>query len=348
MSKSESDTQNLVKVDLNKQYRAFMFTCHHGFDFVFSYLKKVKHIEYLLIGGYERGEKQKEEAQHNHSYLQFDRPRNIKRIFNDLDHYGHMDFCQYYGSSYAVCEYCKKVEKEEDGRMYYPKKDFGNNQVLYEQGKFKLVCFGQGARSDLKNALCECTDSHDFLMKNPDLFSKYKCSIDRYYKTKNARQDIQRKISIYKGERHIQVDYHTGTGGSGKTYNLGKEMEELDDLGVEMVDISFDQNGFLNYEGYETATVMIINEFRPSDIRFSDFLKLLTNEGVMNVKGAYIKFPNIRKILISCYIPPEKIYANLPENYDKSQIKRRITNIYEHSFDGKQYVTKLRNWDDEI
>ena len=82
--------------------RAFMFTCQHGFEEVFEYLKSLDY-SYLLIGGFEQGETQQgEDIKHNHSYIDFGKTIRLAKIQKYLKNFGHITVMHHHDSDYAA------------------------------------------------------------------------------------------------------------------------------------------------------------------------------------------------------------------------------------------------------
>lgn len=110
------------------------------------------------------------------------------------------------------------------------------------------------------------------------------------------------------------------TGGTGKGKTFGAYKRALKDYPIEKISKLTLKNDFIDVLD-ETADCFVIEEFRPSQIKASDFLQLTDKYGYRcNVKGG---FSTIRpKMLIICsIIPPENIYK---EEINK-QFLRRIT-----------------------
>ena len=118
--------------------------------------------------------------------------------------------------------------------------------------------------------------------------------------------------------RGPNVIYITGDSGKGKTYGAYKRA--LKDYPREKIGKLTLKNDFIDVIN-EDADCFVIEEFRPSQIKASDFLQLTDKYGYRcNIKGG---FATLRpKCLIICsIIPPEQIYK---EEINK-QFMRRIT-----------------------
>lgn len=117
-----------------------------------------------------------------------------------------------------------------------------------------------------------------------------------------------------------QIYYLTGGTGMGKTYNAYKmalNMYPKEEIGKLTL-----KNEFIDIIN-ESAKCFIIEEFRPSQIKASDFLQLTDKYGYRaNIKGG---FQTLRPecLFICSIIPPTEIYK---EEVNK-QFLRRITKI---------------------
>lgn len=325
------------------QGRAVLFTCQHGFEEAFSYLKGLNY-SYLLIGGYEQGETQMgEDRKHNHSYIDFGKQIKLARIQKYLRNFGDFTVMHHHDSDYAV-QYCIKTQKEDNGKIINVKEAFNNQQKLFEGGVYEYVSFGQGARSDLKKKLDEHQDINDFIINEPEIYSKYRGGIKDYYRIKNAYSHVSSILDFMDRTQSVFVEYHTGDSNSGKTYTASKLGKQYLEEGKLLALITFDTNGFAHIEGTEDAEVIIINEFRDSKISFDDFLQYLENTKSYNVKGGDMAFTKLKKIIITSVIPPESLYSH--EYRASEQIKKRINRIIEHTFINGKYYQSEREFGD--
>lgn len=118
------------------------------------------------------------------------------------------------------------------------------------------------------------------------------------------------------------IIYLTGPSGKGKTYQAYKlALSKFPKLKIGRLTIN---NNFINIEN-EYADCYVIEEFRPGDIKPSQFLQLIDKYGYQcNVKGAF-KLIRPKMIIICCIYPPEDLYRNEEIN---EQFQRRITECY--------------------
>ena len=143
------------------------------------------------------------------------------------------------------------------------------------------------------------------------------------YERKN--QFAQWRKNVLAGKKSIEVEWHVGLGGTGKTYTAAESTTDNDAL------VDFTKDGqFANTLGdVEHAHTLILNEFKDSGLDFKTFLALLTNEKVINIKGSQIYPQTLKKIIITSQQYPHMIYLKAGE--DRTQISRRIDKIIVHS-----------------
>jgi len=112
-----------------------------------------------------------------------------------------------------------------------------------------------------------------------------------------------------------EVIWLYGKSGSGKS-RLARQWTNPNDLYVK-------SSGSKWWCGYEQQSDIILDDFRPEWMAFSDLLTLLDRyECRVEVKGGSRQIL-ARKIIITSHKAPELMYCNLKEDYE--QLKRRIT-----------------------
>lgn len=145
--------------------------------------------------------------------------------------------------------------------------------------------------------------------------------------------------------QNLIVEWHTGEPGTGKTYFAKCEGKRFRQKGLDVCVIEYDKNGFAHKLGNDTAQLLILNEFRDSCMKFTDFLEITSNEHQYNTKHGGFFMPNLQKIIITSVQKPIEIYRNIHEN--REQIYRRITKVIEHCKVGEKYNMKEINNIDE-
>ena len=123
-----------------------------------------------------------------------------------------------------------------------------------------------------------------------------------------------------------EIVYITGGTGKGKTYTAYKRaLKEFEKSKIGKLTLKNEFFDVIN----EKAECFIIEEFRPSQIKASDFLQLTDKYGYRcNIKGGFCTL-RPKKIFICSIIPPEQIYK---EEVNK-QFMRRITEVIDLDID---------------
>lgn len=142
---------------------------------------------------------------------------------------------------------------------------------FYEFGD-KRKC-GQGARSDIINALDECKNPDEFNEKYPGIYVRYHSGIDKHYFRKQKK-----KLNSY---NPVEVSYIWGESRSGKTSSILKKH------GPENCFILDSEDNKLWFDGYENQEVLILDDFR-GNIKLTYLLRLLDNYIMrLPVKGGH-------------------------------------------------------------
>lgn len=156
--------------------------------------------------------------------------------------------------------------------------------------------------------------------ETPPQYKRIKQEVDREYKDKKVFFDMLNEIRAKK-LKGPEIIYITGDPGKGKTYSAYEfaclDYENNEDIGKLTL-----KNDFIDITN-EDAKCFVIEEFRPSQIKATDFLQLTDKYGYRcNVKGSF-RTLRPEKIYIASIIPPEKIY----QEEVNQQFMRRITKI---------------------
>ena len=120
-----------------------------------------------------------------------------------------------------------------------------------------------------------------------------------------------------------EIIYITGDSGKGKTYTAYKKaLEKYDKKDIGKLTLKNDFIDVIN----EKAKCFVIEEFRPSQIKASDFLQLTDKYGYRaNIKGGFITL-RPEMIIICSIIHPTLLYNDSEKN---KQFIRRITTTIE-------------------
>lgn len=261
-----------------------------------NYLTHFKANNYILITKHDGPTEE-----HYHIYIQYSEPRTIDSRYC----YGaHIE--KAYGSSQKCIDYLKcKDPKHKAANVNY--------ELIYEQGTPK----SRGGR--IKDV--EKMDDKD-LKKLPIMMY----NIVKKIKEEQRQRDV---IDDWLEVKDIEVEWFAGKAGTGKTYHAKEIGREYRKEGRVVAAMSFDKNGFTHYVGdIWNCELLIINEFRDSNISYKDFLEILSNEHLYNVKGSSGYTTKLSHIIITSQQLPEEIYKNVKE--DREQIFRRISHLVLH------------------
>lgn len=239
---------------------------------------------------------------HMHVYVHFTQQYRLPQKIRDLG--CHIECCR--GSPKQNIAYIRK-----DG------------EIIDELGEEPH----QGARTvkDLRETSIDCVDPH-------------------LYRIKKQIDQEEHDLSTFMGMleeieqdqlRGPTVIYITGDSGKGKTYGAYKRA--LKEYPKEKIGKLTLKNGFIDVIN-ENAECFVIEEFRPSQIKASDFLQLTDKYGYRcNIKGGFCTL-RPKMIIICSIIPPERIYKEeinvqfmrrITERIDLGTSVDSITELYE-------------------
>ena len=267
--------------------RAFQFTIHKCeiYDKFVQIFKDLKSCDYGISCKEICPTTQKE---HIHLYTHFTQPYRLSKKI--LSFNVHIEVCR--GSPKQNIEYIEK-----DGHII---EEWGTRP---RQGQLTV--------SDLKEM-----DKNE----TPALMYRIKKEIDNEENDKNKFFQMLHEIKndCLKGP---EIIYITGDSGNGKTYGAYKIA--LEQFNIEQIGKITCKNDFMDIVNPD-AECFVIEEFRPSQIKASDFLQLTDKYGYRcNVKGTFMTL-RPKMIIICSIIPPENLYNNEEINV---QFLRRITKI---------------------
>ena len=138
----------------------------------------------------------------------------------------------------------------------------------------------------------------------PANLKRIKQEVDREKQDKQNFFDMLQEIKE-KNLKAPTIIYITGGTGKGKTYSAYQSALQKYDI-FEIGKLTLNNN-FIDVVN-ESAKCFIIEEFRPSQIRASDFLQLTDKYGYRaNVKGGFVSL-RFETLYICSIIPPEEIY----------------------------------------
>lgn len=227
-----------------------------------------------------------------------------------------------FGSAKAAADYCKKGEQShvEWKSLSINGPNYGKNAEVFEEGK----CSMQGKRNDIET----CTDmiSEGFKMKdvaedNPQAFVKFHRGLTAYKSLVTPPRSTPPEVIV-----------RFGPTATGKSLMARQETSEAFVWKPQMDKW---------WDGYDGERDVILEEFR-GQLPFEFLLDLLDRyECKVQVKGGMAQFV-ATKIVICSPCPPWEWYPrNAANERDSlSQLKRRISKIYEHQ--GRFALTSLQ------
>lgn len=307
--------------------RAFQITINpklfNKLDHIIEKLESIPKFQYILVCSHE-GERRKENKitkiihKHYHIYVQFSQPTTLRA--DKTIQFAHLE--KAYSSAQKNIRYLKCQDDNERHKHCISKTYYTHGVPKYRGGHI--------SPEDIIEVYKEG--------RNPEMEMDYK-----YYRViREILQDYDRftmnekfvKSKLEQKEKPMIVNYHVGKPGSGKTTKVMEKYDEMDPS--KYVIMSYDDNGFskiLEPRNPNTVERICINEFRDSNIKFKDFLEILQNEHIFNIKNSQKYYPNLKYVDITTVQLPWEIYPKCCE--DRLQIKRRISHLYYWSDKGQ-------------
>nr|QRV62037.1 replication-associated protein [ssDNA virus sp.] len=257
-------------------------------------MKQYKSLDYYMVSHLEVGEEKQHE--HYHIYLHFRTPLklNIKKCCG-----AHIEFVK---GTYN------------DNLKYFTKQ----GELTDEWGEKPH----QGLKTvkELKEMNIE---------EVPPQYYRIKKEIDAEQNDENNFFEMLDEIEKdeLKAPKIIYITGGTGKGKTYKAYKIALQNYEKKDIGKLTL-----KNDFFDVIN-KNAKCFVIEEFRPSQIKASDFLQLTDKYGYRaNIKGGFVSL-RPEMIIICSIIEPEKIY----KEEINQQFIRRITEIINLDIDEDMY-----------
>lgn len=301
-----------------------------------SEFERVKSVwptsRYIIYGAIEDTEENKKP--HCHFIIAFASSKMFKTILKTLSSkFYHIEQCRNFN---AALEYVKKSNPEDFVEFGEPLK--------------------QGLRTDLKKLLESNNYSIEQIKENaPDTFCRYNNGLTKICEQKNRKKnmmdwlglDEDEEGNIYETEYFKPtVHWFFGKSGLGKTREVKKIIKNL--IIKNQIDINkisridkFD-NGFAIGDLCENCELLIIDEFRGSDLKLSNLLKILDGSN-LNIKGSKL-YIHAKEIFITSCFSPLNVYKNLGGTDSINQLLRRITDCRKFDESGFiEYPLALKN-----
>ena len=270
----------------NTKSRAFQLTLNepNKLNELIENMKSYKSCDYIMVSALEIGEETQHE--HFHLYIHFRVPikLNIKKCCG-----AHIEIVR---GSYI------------DNYKYFTKQ----GDLTYEWGEKPH----QGLKTIKELKEMEIDDV-------PPQYYRIKKEIDAEKKDENDFFEMLDEIE-HDELKAPKIIYITGGTGKGKTYTAYKfALQKYLKFEVGKLTLKNDFFDVVN----KSAKCFVIEEFRPSQIKASDFLQLTDKYGYRaNIKGGFVSL-RPEMIIICSIIPPQEIYK---EEINK-QFMRRINEI---------------------
>lgn len=274
-------------------------------DRYIKYLKLMGNVKYMLVGKHDGPQ-----LEHYHIYCQYTSTRTLHS--KDLD-FSCIDPNKI-KSPKAILAYIKAEDKKH--RELNVQSD-----IYYEEGEPPH----QGGKS-LKELMKLNLEERKNLPPC-QLLSLYKCE----EKIKQV-EAIDEWLKI----QNVKVEWFWGPTRCGKTYHAKMIGQKYRQEGKMVLIIKYDKNGFAHTIGTDEAELVILNEWRDSCMKYTDFLEILVNEHQYNIKGGSEFLPNLKHVIITSQQHPKEIYPNVKEDHE--QIYQRITGVYDHRKINGEYV----------
>ena len=151
------------------------------------------------------------------------------------------------------------------------------------------------------------------------------------YQIMNDQTEIEKaekvRAMIYDRKKSLESIYIMGGAGAGKS-TLAEYMSE-----VQGYDFKLAASGEHMFDGYDKEPCLILDDFRASDMKFSDFLKLLDPHHDSDVAARYHNrnMSNLKMLFITNTQPPNEVYKFFQDSGKSepaNQFYRRLSYTY--------------------
>lgn len=215
--------------------------------------------------------------------------------------------------------------------------DYINKRGIFEEKgeSVEFICYHgeiqgrQGSRSDIRNMYDRLKSGEtpsDILSDTPSAYLRREVLQQMYFDIRSQNTPIVRPMQVY---------WHTGKSGSGKSYSRIKLANDVGEDNIYYL-TAFNSGAFDNYNGQK---YLWIEDYR-GEFKLQELLRML------DVYKAEIpaRFHNVKalweEVHITSVLMPREIYskASLDENDRIEQLLRRITSIIYHVKSGSDYL----------
>ena len=270
----------------NTKARAFQLTLNQPekLNELLANMKTYKSLDYYMVSHLESGEETQHE--HYHIYVHF---KNLIKL---------------------------NIKKCCGAHIEYVRGSYNDNLIYFTKQGPLTTEWGEKPHQGLKTVK-ELKEMN--IEEVPPQYYRIKKEIDAEEQDESNFFEMLDEIEKdeLKAPKIIYITGGTGKGKTYKAYKLALENYEKKDIGKLTL-----KNDFFDVIN-KSAKCFVIEEFRPSQIKASDFLQLTDKYGFRaNIKGGFVSL-RPEMLIICSIIEPEKIY----KEEINQQFIRRITEI---------------------
>jgi len=330
-----SPTTNLLTTDkkayvYDRQQKAFFITQNNPSDYGLDHDKiidiihaKFKNRVYWCMCDEEGS------TYHTHIYILLSKKKRWSAVHNAFPH-AHIE-ASVKGSPQECVAYIKK-----EGKFSKEKKETNFPNTFYEEGTIPDYFIS----ADRTEMLLQIEDMLDSGMRPTEIMDK--SLVFRQYESLIRKQYFAKRFNETPPLRDVEVIWHLGSSGSGKSYSYVKLCEAH---GAESVFYASDfaNNCTALLDNYEAEPYLFIDEVKTDSFRYGYLLQLL--HGLRS--PIHSRYSNVyslwKQIDITSIFTPREIYEDMVGVGQRStdsfyQLERRITKyVYHWKTDDGQY-----------
>lgn len=278
---------------------------------------------------------------HGHAFIYFKTPQRFSKVV------------KFYGEDcHNESMIDKKGRKRQNSKMINYIMDPNHK---HGKSKYNRIEFGE---MPCDNGIhYTAADARNMTIDEVETLNIHEAAIVLNIKEKLRKEDtIDSKIKAWHTKKNlrepIEIIYHTGESGTGKTWEIDNIHEQTDKDNLNGISLVYCNGEFWDYDELNNRKaltephVLIINEFRDSTMKLQTFLQMLEGRGCIPIKGGSVPCAFLKKVVICSIIKPWKLYKNvcIMDENTATEIKRRITKIIEHKKIDGEYFQKTIKW----
>lgn len=271
---------------------------------------------------------------HTHLYVLLSKKKRFSSVCRAFPH-AHIE-----SSVKGSPEQCRSYIKK-DGAYSKEKIETNFPDTFYEEGKIPDFFVS----ADKTEMLLQIESMLDSGMTPSEIMDK--SLVFRQYEALIRKQYFSKRFNETPPLRDVEIIWHLGASGSGKTYSYVKLCEEH---GADAVFYAsdFSNNCTALLDNYEAQPYLYIDEVKPESFRYGYILQLLQGYRTQ----IHARYNNVyslwKQIDISSIFEPSDIYKGMVDIQDRSkdslyQLTRRITKYVYHwkTEDGKYHTYEI-------